>query len=518
MGQVVLSLPSDGTTIDASDVNTPLNTLVNEFNGNIDDNNIKTGANISGAKLNDASIPGKKFDSTTYGGWVAGVLPAVSSVTCNGNRSYDVVFNSTVASYLTPGMRIRTTRTAAAPTGSITLNGTSQYLSKSSPTGMAATDKISVVGWIKPTAYQTGGIASRNNGSTDGWACFLNSAGQLSIQGVRATDDSALSYQSIPLNKWTHIAATIDTSGAASTMYIDGVSVPVIYTNNANSAFAAPTQSFLIGATNGASPTNFFKGQMAQVAVFSGTVLSQANVLALMSQTLSGSETNVISAYKLDQASGLTDLNTGNANNLTAQGSPTYSTASPFTTDANGTPGGSYDYAVVRNVSTTTATVQVPEGCAIPTSGGVSAVDLSTAENPFGMPAVGNVLGYSIICSDFNTTSASNTAILGLSTTVYVPAGRKVRVTAFSYGAANSNAGAYAIAGLYRGAVGGTQISASFNLNPTATREINALMSAIDVPGSGSVTYNAALSNGSVGTASWRASATAPAYILVELV
>ena len=35
-------------------------------------------------------------------------------------------------------------------------------------------------------------------------------------------------------------------------------------------------------------------------------------------------------------------------------------------------------------VSTTTATVQVPEGCTIPTSGGVSAVAYSTATSPFG--------------------------------------------------------------------------------------------------------------------------------------
>jgi len=63
MGTVSLSLPSDGQTIDAADVNTPLNTLTAEFNGNIDNDNIKAAANIDGTKFLAASIPASR--STT---------------------------------------------------------------------------------------------------------------------------------------------------------------------------------------------------------------------------------------------------------------------------------------------------------------------------------------------------------------------------------------------------------------------------------------------------------------------
>jgi hypothetical protein len=38
------------------------------------------------------------------------------------------------------------------------------------------------------------------------------------------------------------------------------------------------------------------------------------------------------------------------------------------------------------NVSTTDVVVQVPEGCTIPTSGGVASVDYSTVANPYGFP------------------------------------------------------------------------------------------------------------------------------------
>lgn len=56
MGIISLSLPSDGTTADASDVNTPFTTIANAINGNLDNANIASGAAISGSKLADNSI------------------------------------------------------------------------------------------------------------------------------------------------------------------------------------------------------------------------------------------------------------------------------------------------------------------------------------------------------------------------------------------------------------------------------------------------------------------------------
>lgn len=57
MATISVSLPSDGQTIDAADYNTPINTIVNEINGNLDNANIKTGAAIATAKLaTDAGI------------------------------------------------------------------------------------------------------------------------------------------------------------------------------------------------------------------------------------------------------------------------------------------------------------------------------------------------------------------------------------------------------------------------------------------------------------------------------
>lgn len=75
MGVVSVSLPADGTVADVSDYNTPITTIVNEFNGNIDNANIKTGAaiatskladdaGISAAKLADGAVTGSKLATT----------------------------------------------------------------------------------------------------------------------------------------------------------------------------------------------------------------------------------------------------------------------------------------------------------------------------------------------------------------------------------------------------------------------------------------------------------------------
>lgn len=53
MGLITYTPLSDGTGIDASDVNTPFQNLYNEFNGNISDTNLAN-ASISAAKMNES--------------------------------------------------------------------------------------------------------------------------------------------------------------------------------------------------------------------------------------------------------------------------------------------------------------------------------------------------------------------------------------------------------------------------------------------------------------------------------
>lgn len=57
MGLINVTNITDGTTADAADVNSQVNTIVSEFNGNIENANIKSGAAIATSKLaTDAGI------------------------------------------------------------------------------------------------------------------------------------------------------------------------------------------------------------------------------------------------------------------------------------------------------------------------------------------------------------------------------------------------------------------------------------------------------------------------------
>lgn len=51
MGNISVTLPIDGTTAEVADYNTPITTIVNEINGNLDNSNIAAAAAIATSKL-----------------------------------------------------------------------------------------------------------------------------------------------------------------------------------------------------------------------------------------------------------------------------------------------------------------------------------------------------------------------------------------------------------------------------------------------------------------------------------
>lgn len=313
------------------------------------------------------------------------------TITANGNKSYDLVFNGTdLTDTITEGMRVRSARTVAAPIQCTSLNGTTQYYSKTSPNKMTFTDDFVVSAWVKLSSYATGQIVSRYNG-TSGWQLYVTSSGQIVIAGYNAGAANysiAQTYQSVPLNKWVHVTAQLDMSTFTATtttsyVMIDGVDVPVsVSRGGTNPTALVQAGNLEIGSTNGGSQS--FSGKIAQVAIYSAKV-TQATILASMNQGLIGTETNLASAYSFNNS--ITDLNTTTPNDLTANGSAVATNAdSPFGNSGVST---TIDYGIVMKKAfstNTTLTIQVPEGCTIPTSGGVSSVDYSTQAVPYGFP------------------------------------------------------------------------------------------------------------------------------------
>lgn len=399
MGTISLSLPSDGQTIDAADVNTPLNTISAVINGNLDDDNVKVGANINGTKLLINSIPPTAGDANMRGGWNAGIVTAMPTVTALGNRSYSLVHATTdLTGYLSPGMRLKLTRTATAPTQCTSLNGTTQYYSKATPNKSTFTNNFVVFAAVKPSSYALGTIVSVYNG-TSGWALRQLVTGQIELAGYNAGAANFFkftSYQSVSLIKWTNnVIAQIDMSVTTNTpttnyIMIDGVDVPGVATRGGTSPTTLVQAGNLnIGAENGG--TNPYAGKIAQAGWFTAKV-TQATMLSYLSQSLIGTETNLGSAYSFNGV--ITDLNTSNANDLTANGSAVATTLdTPFTQTMTGVTTGTTNYGIITAASfstNTTLTVQVAEGDTIPTSGGVSAISYSTQKTPYGFPAQKN--------------------------------------------------------------------------------------------------------------------------------
>ena len=325
---------------------------------------------------------------TTPQGWTP-VTQTVSSVSYSGNRSYTLTMSADVSATLSPGMRVKTTRTVTAPIQCADLeSGSSQYFTKASPAGTTFTDDWSASAWVKLESY-TGArniIINRSDYSTQGFGLAIESSGRVEVGSFRIAGNNSIttSYQSIPLNKWVHVAATTDLSGASVLVYIDGVLVPSLTTVSGTiTALVQYTGDLRIGALSSAA-SQYFDGKIAQAAVFSA-VLSAATIRSYYSQGLAGTETSLVSAYSFNGV--ITDLNTTNANNLTAQASAVATNAdSPFAGSSFNTPTGTTDFAIVTSVVTTTVVAQVPEGNTIPTSGGVSAISYSSQIYPYGMP------------------------------------------------------------------------------------------------------------------------------------
>ena len=394
---------STGATVVDYVTATHMAALVKGLTTSIDqDGTLKSGAVDVTAVIADGIITKAKFAtaekavfdsgwSTKYGDTT---FPAPNTVTALGNRSYTCVFNSVdLTGYLSNGMRLKLTRTVAAPTQCTSLNGTTQYYSRASASVAAITftDDFVASAWVKLSSYPAtqGAIISRWNG-TSGWSLDVNANGSVTLFGTNGASGNSsyvVSYQSIPLNRWVHVAAQLDMSSftaTTTTSYImfDGVDVPAsVARGGTNPTTLVQAGNLEVGSRNGGTAS--LPGKIAQVALYSAKV-TQATILASMNQTLTGSETSLLVAYSFNGV--VTDLS-ANGYTLTANGSATATNAdSPF---AQGT-GGSLEYGIVTGVSfstNTTVTVQVPEGSAIPTSGGVSAVSYSNVKVPYGFPA-----------------------------------------------------------------------------------------------------------------------------------
>lgn len=425
---ISVTLPSDNTSANVADYNVPITTILSTLNGGLDDDNI---ASLSGTKVTANTLPESSRTATSRLGWITGDLPAPNTVTALGNRQYSIVFNSVdVTSKIARNYKIRTNRTVSAPTQATSLNGTTQYWSKSSPNKMTFTNNFTITATVRITSIPTSSnryIGGRADAAAaNGFGIGIDTSGRFILVGINAGVGNtriATSVRAIPLFKEIKLAATW--SSGTILMYMDGV---LIASTTATSGTAPTTivntGDFAVGRLGSVAAGTFFPGEVSQFAVYDA-VLSNATILDLANQGIVGTESNLKSAYSFNGVA--TDLNTTTPNDLTNNGSATYVTGGGF--GLNGA-SSSIDYGVIVTEpvfsTNTTIVVQVPEGCTIPTSGGISSIDYSVEDTPYKFPDRDKFMVETFIASQITLTAPTGSSWNALTgVLISCPSGRQ---------------------------------------------------------------------------------------------
>lgn len=317
---------------------------------------VQAHANQDGSLKTAAVKTALGVTSAAGGGWDilnGGTAPTTATGYNKGNKEFNLTFSGVdLSGALSAGMRLKFDRSATAPTQCMSFSAaSSQYATKATPSGITFTAAFSIEAWVYLKSYGSSNTSTiiRRYASGNGFGLRLSAGGQVDVFYAAGSNLSEFTtYQSLPLNRWVHVAAVVtSTSARTCFLYINGVQVPNFVATSAATSLVQATTDLRVGASE--TPTEFFDGNLSEVRVWS-TGLTQTQILDNMAISLTGSETNLVALY---QGNGNFNDKTANANNLTASGG-----AAATTVD---NPYHATEYAVVTKVAyaggTTTVTV-----------------------------------------------------------------------------------------------------------------------------------------------------------------
>lgn len=222
----------------------------------------------------------------------------------------------------------------AANTRSLDLEaGSSQYAWKDEPTGLDLTGDMTLEFWIKPETltndqwYITMVNDADLETETDNllFSIRANSTGVLTWMhesGAGVNNVAARGAADLSIGAWTHVACVRDSTAKNIIFYINGSSVETVaYTNNATGGANA---DFVIGALLAGGGNVYADGLFDEVRVWNDIRTAQ-EILDNYQADVTG-QSGLVGYWKLNND--YTDA-TG-SNNLTAVGSPVFSTDVPF--------------------------------------------------------------------------------------------------------------------------------------------------------------------------------------------
>lgn len=240
------------------------------------------------------------------------------------------------------GITIQSFAQCTANTKSITLNGTSSYVSFASDSNIHMDSSMTVEAWIKPTAFATtnfgNSIVCKHSWSLNGEQGFVlrcGATGQLSftfsgvdtLGNVLGWQDLVSPSNVLSLNTWTHVAASFD--GDSSKLFVNGVQVASRYFHGTiNPNYAFPMRIGRL-CDAGQSQTRYFSGQIDEVRIWN-IAKPQAEILAGYNRHISPTSNGLVGYWNFNIASGTTVPDQTNSGNTGTFNTVTLSTNVPF--------------------------------------------------------------------------------------------------------------------------------------------------------------------------------------------
>ncbi|TAF78175.1 MAG: choice-of-anchor D domain-containing protein [Bacteroidetes bacterium] len=219
-----------------------------------------------------------------------------------------------------------------------------------------ATPNFTFEAWVNIPSYETGWrtiVEFENDAPYFG----LSSGTNLAIAGV-LNDPTPM-----PLNTWTHVAATYDLALNRTSLFRNGIQVASIT--------GAPTRNGVGMGIGFNSGDNAFKGQMDEVRIWN-RALTAAEIFTNMSCNPASGEPNLLARYDFNQGSA-EGSNTGLISVLDRSGNGNNGTATNFTmngANSNWVAGGRVNANCTNGpeINVTGNTVSIANGSATPTT------------------------------------------------------------------------------------------------------------------------------------------------------
>ena len=177
-------------------------------------------------------------------------------------------------------------------------------------------EKLTVSGWVKLNALGVNhGIISKNTSTNNGWYFNVNTVNKIKfyIKGSDGDTRKIYSTSTIPENEWVYLAGTYD--GQTQRIYINGVLDKEEVHGDIQGIQHMEDQSVFIGR----SVSYYADGFIDDIRLWD-TGLTQMEIIESMGNELTGSETDLVGYWKVDENIGSTIVDLTGNNNGTISG------------------------------------------------------------------------------------------------------------------------------------------------------------------------------------------------------